>query len=244
MAKFELTKEMIQQAQERLNFLNPKLRLEEDGIYGDKTKAAVKWYQSLFDDLRDDGELGPLTWNKMFVQKLPKVLGEQQPKAVKPLPSEANVTLDDLLKYFEPGSATRLLRCVPPLRKLAVEVARAGHVFSILDSLRGKAAQELAFKRKASKAHFGQSAHNYDPPVAYDFVPWKHPSLVDWDQAEKWHPVIATHQRIAKEMGISIRSLGDPNRDGKFDDGWDFPHIELHPWREAVKKYGSDLYMG
>ena len=43
--------------------------------------------------------------------------------------------------------------------------------FTVLDARRGKIEQERAYRAKNSKARFGESAHNYSPAIAFDFVP-------------------------------------------------------------------------
>ena len=52
--------------------------------------------------------------------------------------------------------------------------------FKFLDATRGRAAQELAFKLGRTKAHFGQSAHNFVPAIAMDLFP----APYDWDNTQ------------------------------------------------------------
>lgn len=135
---------------------------------------------------------------------------------------------------FDAGSAGRLAAAHPLLQKL-MNAARAKVVFSVLDSQRGRAAQELAFKRGNSKVHFGQSAHNWSPSVAVDIVPAATPNAVDWNDLAAFKNLGKIIVPLAKEMDIPIRWLGDPNMDGSPVDGWDYPHFELHPWRDFAK---------
>lgn len=41
-------------------------------------------------------------------------------------------------------------------------------------------------------------------------------------------------------MKIKVRWLGDPDMNPSTNDGWDYPHLELHPWRN----YRRTLYQG
>lgn len=136
---------------------------------------------------------------------------------------------------FDSASARRLSQAHPLLQKL-MHAAREKVIFSVLDSQRGRAAQELAFKRGNSKAHFGQSAHNWSPSIAVDIVPAATPNTVDWNDLAAFKNLGKVIMSLAKEMGIPIRWLGDPNMDGSPADGWDFPHFELHPWRDFAKQ--------
>lgn len=120
--------------------------------------------------------------------------------------------------------------------------------FKILDSTRGKLAQERAFANGNSKAHFGQSAHNYSPAIAVDLFPKPY----DWNDRQSfidlWHVMGWWDGKkgagLAKSMEIPIRWGGDWNMDGNLSDGWDLPHYELHPWRTWAKKKGVTLYKG
>jgi peptidoglycan L-alanyl-D-glutamate endopeptidase CwlK len=170
-----------------------------------------------------DGEIGPQTLAAMSA-----ALDKLGAKAAPTLPPVA------ANGKFDAGSAKRLKDAHPLLQKL-MNAAREKVVFSVLDSQRGRAAQELAFQRGNSKAHFGQSAHNWSPSVAVDIVPAATPNAVDWNDLPAFKNLGKIIMPLAKEMGIPIRWLGDPNMDGSPADGWDFPHFELHPWREFAK---------
>lgn len=112
--------------------------------------------------------------------------------------------------------------------------------FKVLDSTRGRIAQERAFTHGFSKVHFGNSAHNYVPSIATDLFP----APYSWTNKTSFIKLSKVILRIANEMSIPIRWLGDPNRDGNMNDGWDFPHYELHPWRTWSKSEGVTLYKG
>lgn len=103
--------------------------------------------------------------------------------------------------------------------------------FRILDARRGKKAQEIAFLKGNSKAHFGQSAHNYDPAIACDLFP----APYDWDDLKSFLRLGEVGEHCATQLGIPIQWGGR----------WkmrDYPHFELKPWRTWAKQ--SKLYLG
>jgi peptidoglycan L-alanyl-D-glutamate endopeptidase CwlK len=126
---------------------------------------------------------------------------------------------------FSAKSKASLAKARPELRRLFEAV-----IFEIdctvLDSERGKAAQEKAFNAGNSKAHFGQSPHNYTPSIAVDVVPYP----LDWNDLAAFRKLGKVVKAKAKELGIPINWGGD----------WrslkDFPHYELSPWRDWAKK--------
>lgn len=138
---------------------------------------------------------------------------------------------------FSQKSKDLVSKLMPELQIILNEAIKE-YDFTVMDSTRGRAAQELAFKKGNSKAHFGQSAHNYQPAVAVDIAPYP----VDFNNVQRFKDMAAVVLRIAKEKGIPLRWGGDWNMDGSTADGWDFPHFELHPWRDWAKK--SKLYEG
>ena len=133
-------------------------------------------------------------------------------------------------------SADRLKKAHPLLQKLFTAVAAETDIV-ILDSTRGKAAQELAYKKGNTKVHFGNSAHNYTPAIALDVCPLP----VDWSRSGRKKFEALGKQfvlPIAARLKISIRWGADWNMnsvltDEKFSD---MPHYELHPWRTYAKQ--------
>ena len=138
-------------------------------------------------------------------------------------------------KKFDAGSAKRLNQAHPLLQKL-MNAARDKVEFVILDSQRGRAAQEYAFKKGHSKVHFGNSAHNWSPSVAVDIAPGTNPAKINWNRKGDFIALGKVIVPLAKQMGIPIRWLGDPNGDGSPADGWDYPHWALRPWRTYAKR--------
>lgn len=143
---------------------------------------------------------------------------------------------------FDAESAARVKKCLPGMQKL-LNAARDKIEFYVSDSTRGRKAQEDAFRRKASKARFGQSAHNYSPALAVDLWPKKN---VDWNDIQAFkaiqkvigwfNPKTGKGAGLAFALKIGTRWGGDWNMDGKDTDGWDLPHYEQHPWRDYVNQ--------
>lgn len=182
-----------------------------DGHDGPKTRAAVADFQAN-NELDINGIVGPKTVAKLF------------PNAVTYKSSEPQGTL------FDNGSHKRFLLAHRALQTVLAE-ARNEIEFQILDSQRGRQAQETAFNLGHSKVHFGHSAHNWSPALATDLAPLK----IDWNNRQPFVEICRTVVRVARKLTVPVRWLGDPNGDGNIADGWDFPHIELHPWREFAK---------
>lgn len=55
----------VKKVQDRLNALGYKPVLAEDGDFGSKTEAAVKWFQRR-SKIQVDGIVGPITWGRLF----------------------------------------------------------------------------------------------------------------------------------------------------------------------------------
>lgn len=134
---------------------------------------------------------------------------------------------------FGKASLTSRAQLHPKLQAI-VDAAIKEIDFKILDAVRGKAAQEKAFKQGNTKAHFGQSAHNYVPAIAMDLFP----SPYDWDNTKAFIDLSKVILRIAKEQGTPIRYGGDWDKDGKINTTGlvDLPHYEMDPWRDWAKK--------
>lgn len=121
-----------------------------------------------------------------------------------------------------------------PDLQLLVDEAIKEIDFVILDAQRGRAEQEKAFKGGFSKAHFGDSAHNYIPAIALDICPFP----IDFNDAAKFRALAKVFVRIAKERKLPVRWGGDWDMDGDWKDErfLDWGHFELHPWRTFAKQ--------
>lgn len=118
------------------------------------------------------------------------------------------------------ASRRRLDGAHPLLRALFERVAAETPIL-VLDSQRGRTAQERAFALGHSRAHFGQSAHNWSPALALDVVP----APLDWADTARFSALAARVKALAAEMSIPIVWGGDWPRLR------DMPHYELAPWR-------------
>lgn len=201
--------------QERLNEVLG-THLEVDGKMGQKTKSAIRAFQKSR-GLEPDGIVGPRTEAALWPPE-PKGVGTGK---------------------FDAASEKSLSKTMPELAKV-IRLAREEVEFRVLDSTRGEKAQEKAFREGKSKAHFGQSAHNYEPAIAVDLFP----APYSWNDLPAFDNLSKVVLRIAKEQKVPIRWGGDWNQDGDKtrNDGWDKPHYELTPWRTWSKK--SKLFKG
>lgn len=133
---------------------------------------------------------------------------------------------------FSAASFSRLAGAHPLLRRVMSEAIKH-YDFTVLDSQRGRAAQEKAFRAGNSKAHFGQSAHNWAPAIALDVAPFP----IDWNDRQRFIDLSKVILPIARDMKVPLRWGGDWNMNGVLTDEHlsDLPHYELHPWREWAK---------
>ncbi len=137
------------------------------------------------------------------------------------------------MSQFGEASLKSRAKLHPRLQKL-VDAAVKRMDFKILDATRGRAAQERAVKNGNSKVHFGDSAHNYEPAIAADLFP----APYDWNNLEAFKTLAKIIKEEADKLDIPIRQGMDWNRNGTSTDEKfiDWPHVELHPWREWAKK--------
>lgn len=124
---------------------------------------------------------------------------------------------------FGSKSLERLATCHPLLQKVLLAAIK-DYDFTILETTRNKADQEAAFNKGNSKAHFGQSAHNYSPSVAVDIAPYP----IDWDNNDRFKELADIMLKHAKELKVPLQWGG----------AWkglvDMPHFELSPWRHYI----------
>lgn len=120
--------------------------------------------------------------------------------------------------------------------RILVDEAIKYYDFSIVCSHRGQEEQERAFNSGNSKAHFGQSAHNFFPSFAVDIYPYPTPYIqkkgvlyLD-DNSKEWDKMICVFKNLAKQMGIEITCGID------FKRLVDKPHIEIADWKTRVKE--------
>lgn len=122
---------------------------------------------------------------------------------------------------LSPASRQRLDGAHPLLRELFLAVAAKAPI-EVLESQRGRSAQERAFALGHSRAHFGSSAHNWSPAIALDVVP----APLDWTDLPRFRALAMLVKAEAKARGIPLAWGGDWARLK------DMPHYELDPWRK------------
>lgn len=135
---------------------------------------------------------------------------------------------------FGKASKERREMLCKDLKALVDEVIKH-YDFSIIETFRDKETQERYYRNGATKAHFGESAHNYHPSFALDFAPWPCPKKqvngvvqIDSDSPE-WQIAVNIFKQTAKELNIGIICGAD------FKSFKDLMHIELADWKKRVK---------
>lgn len=130
------------------------------------------------------------------------------------------------------------------LLQRVVDTAIKRFDFTILDAQRGRAEQEAAFRNGFSKAHFLESAHNYEPAVAMDLAPYPI-NFNDVGRFKEMAKVIGYYDArqgdgrgIALELKIPLRWGADWDMDGEWNDEKfkDWGHWELDPWRKWAEE--------
>lgn len=124
---------------------------------------------------------------------------------------------------FSGRSLANLATLHPLLREVAYKAIEQTD-FSVICTHRGQADQEKAKAAGNSRAHFGQSPHNYSPALAMDCTPFP----CNWNDLDSFRRLAAVMKECAAELNIPIRWGGD----------WtslkDFPHFELDPWTSYI----------
>ena len=135
------------------------------------------------------------------------------------------------MSSFGKRSTDNLKNVHPDLvRVLSAAVSTAGELndFTVICGHRNKFDQEAAFRRGASKAHFGQSPHNKIPSCAIDFIPYFHDRKFtdeDWNNLPAFTRIASHIKDAARKLKVNITWGGD------WKSFKDYPHIELTNWR-------------
>lgn len=143
------------------------------------------------------------------------------------------------MAQFSPSSLKRLKTCHPDLvRVFDLAIDNPPCDFGIACGSRmNREDQEAAFLSGASKAHFGESPHNFEPSFAADIYPVV-PGLNFFSLDTRDHPAwgeLADHIfACANALGVELVWGGDWHGDGDatVNDAWDKPHFEIHGWRK------------
>lgn len=133
------------------------------------------------------------------------------------------------MPVFGSKSKSHLAKCHPKLKAVLSEAIKTVD-FSIICSVRGKKEQDEAYRNGFSKVKYPNSAHNQEPCVAIDFIPYP---FSGWGVTSEFKKVGKAIIAAGKKLGTPIRWGGDFNMDGDKtkSDAWDAGHVELHPWR-------------
>lgn len=129
---------------------------------------------------------------------------------------------------FSIESELQLETCDSRLQRLMREAIKYVD-FKIVEGHRGKAAQEAAFAKGASKLHWPYGNHNATPSRAVDFAPFP----VDWSDKttalSRFAFVSGVIYTCSIQLGIKIRFGWDWNRnlDPRDESFLDWPHVEL-----------------
>ena len=155
----------------------------------------------------------------------------------KPATEEKDGVIDNMSKYerldkpykLSKSGEDRLKQCCSEIQSVIKEVLYYRDI-TILCGYRSKEEQEKMFMQGASKAHAGQSAHNYQPSLAIDVVPYPIPMKDGkWDNdASDWKDLSNLIFDIAKSKNIDLTWGGN----------WkklvDKPHYEITDWKNKV----------
>lgn len=132
------------------------------------------------------------------------------------------------VKLFRPKDATKLNKLHPDLKAVVLKFAENGGRFIVIETERGRAAQEKAHNTGHSNAKFGQSPHNFTPALAVDLGPHNYPGT------------IADYRELALGMFLAAREL---NIGITWGGNWvslkDYPHFELAKWKVIPKKLAA-----
>lgn len=122
-------------------------------------------------------------------------------------------------------SRARLATAHPDLQRLVYAVNKRIPVY-VLQGHRSEIEQEMDFQNGTTKAHFGESPHNYIPALAVDLGP----DPLDWKDITSFRMLAEIVIQEAVKLGLDI-TWG-----GHWPTLRDHPHFEFTDWRERVKK--------
>lgn len=151
------------------------------------------------------------------------------------------------MPVFSAKSLAKLAEADPRLQSVFLAAIPDSPVdFRITCGHRGKADQEAAVARGASKVHWPNSAHNQTPAQAVD-IEVMHGGIGVWTLlgqktvtdgfVRALFKKAAVHILArAEDHGVLLRWGGDFNSDGDLttSDSWDMPHFEIKGWKRNV----------
>ena len=130
---------------------------------------------------------------------------------------------------FSKSSNERIAKADPRLQKMCRELEVLYPDLQISCSVRGESGQNNALIGGFSRAHFGESPHNYEPSLAVDFV-FVSKGVADW--TAKRYVDLANYVRVKYpeiQCGAFFKSFKDN------------PHVEISGWKMINDK---KLYRG
>lgn len=96
--------------------------------------------------------------------------------------------------------------------------------FMVIQSARTQDEQEADYKKGVSRAHWQESAHDFNPSFAVDCAPLP----LNWNDIHSFEVMAAVVKAAGQQLNIPISWGGD----------WhsikDYPHFELANWRELA----------
>lgn len=129
------------------------------------------------------------------------------------------------MPVFGGRSLANLKNAHPDLVRV-MTLAIASFDFMIIQSARTREEQEADFIKGTTKAHWGQSAHDFNPSYAVDCAPLP----LNWSNITAFKNMADVVKSAAAHLNVRIVWGGD----------WhsikDFPHFELSHWKELAKK--------
>lgn len=99
---------------------------------------------------------------------------------------------------------------------------------SVIQGFRGEAEQNAAVAAGNSKTPWPESAHNTQPSIAIDIMPYP----IDWKDVKRISYMAGMIRMIGASKGYAIRWGGDWDCDGEVNDQTfhDLPHFEARPY--------------
>ena len=129
---------------------------------------------------------------------------------------------------FSKHSKAKLETCDQRLQDIFNEVIKTWDC-TIVGGHRNEEDQNAAYAKGHSKLKYPQSKHNGYPSKAVDVAPYYANVGIDWNDLGGFYMFAGYVQRVAHEMGITLRYGGDWNGNKRTADQTfnDLPHFEI-----------------
>lgn len=119
------------------------------------------------------------------------------------------------------GRSLACLKTAHPDIVRVMILAIASFDFMIIQSSRTREEQEADFIKGTTKAHWGQSAHDFKPSFGVDCAPLP----LNWNDIGSFRRMADTVKTAAAHLSVPIVWGGDWHMK-------DYPHFELTNWRD------------